>query len=94
MLPKPLRIVALAILVGSACGGPTATDSTPTCDQVAQKLVRLAIEDNNAEEAPPDLDGVNAGFSKQCRDASWSTERRTCLLEANTQEDTLACPLQ
>ena len=49
-------IAFLLLLIASACGASSSrTAAGPTCDQVGQKMVWLAMDDNGVAEAPPEL---------------------------------------
>ena len=81
------------VLVLAACGAPQqASSSAPSCDETAQHLLALANRDNQGHASPELADGIRAQFARDCRDQQWSTERRTCITSARSQEATLDCP--
>jgi hypothetical protein len=88
------RLVALFLF--ASCGGSQtpASKSADNCTKVAAHLVQLAMEDNETTERPPDIDGVEQEFIRQCKGNPWSEARRSCLLAAGSQDATLQCPLE
>lgn len=86
-------LAALTLLIALAgCGGGQAADSAPACPDVAEHMLALANRDNQGVADPELADGIRAEFARQCRDASWSAERRRCLAGAREQDETLRCP--
>jgi hypothetical protein len=87
-----LAVFGLAVF--AACGGAqSSSTSGDACSDVAAHMVVLAMNDNGTIERPPEMDGVEREFVQQCESAPWSAERRSCLLAAEDQEQTLNCPL-
>jgi hypothetical protein len=88
-----MRVVILVLV--AACGsGPEAAEPSaagPSCAEVAEHLIELAVADNQATGLPDDLAGLEAAIAETCTNESWSPERRLCLLAAPTQDDTLGC---
>jgi hypothetical protein len=84
--------VSLALL---ACGGARLSSTVVTsCDAVAQHLLELAERDNRDAASPSLAAGIRGEVSRQCRETPWSDSRKRCLLEAGTQDRSLACPAQ
>ena len=97
---------SLVLLLG--CGASRKSpgrepNQDPPCTAVARHLVALGILDNGlapslakaeviAENPPESLHGAEAEFRNQCSRDAWSSQRRTCLRDARSQEDTLRCP--
>ncbi len=92
MLSRTAFIVVVGL--GAGCGSkPTvAAPAAARCDAVADHLVSLAQQDNQAAPSPHLATGMRAEFIRQCEADPWSTARRDCLLAAADQEATLACP--
>ena len=90
LLRRNLPLVAwLAI----GCGSSASSVEAHSCENVAKAMVVLAMEDNGTERVPEELSGVRTEMTAQCKGDAWSKERRQCLAESKTQEDTLLCPL-
>lgn len=90
-----LTLFALMFTLTLGCGGPkTARDTGPSCEQVANHLLELANRDNQGSADPALSRGIVGESVRQCSDDGWSVARRTCLLNAPTQDDTLRCPAQ
>jgi len=90
---ESLCCVPLAAWLAIGCGPSASSVEAHSCENVAKALVVLAMEDNGTERVPDELSGARAEMTAQCQDDAWSKERRRCLAESKTQEDTLACPL-
>ena len=87
-----MKILLAIVLVG--CGAPGAVPADPAgpaCTAVADHLLELAERDNAARAGAPLATGIRAEALRQCDDTPWSAARRTCLLDASTQDDTLTC---
>jgi hypothetical protein len=82
-----MRLVALIAFVAGCGGTQKASPSGPGCAEVAAHLEELAVADNSGAEAPP---MTRAQLAHECQ--SWSAERRSCMLAAKTQEETIGCP--
>ena len=92
-MPRHVGLVVLLTCV-IACGGtqPAGSTATPDCASVAAHLVELAERDNAAEASTSLAANLAAELDRNCRDQAWSSERRTCLHQADNQEATLDCP--
>jgi hypothetical protein len=85
----------LALLVFAAgCGSKQSggEPAGPDCPTVAAHLVELAERDNAAEASASLSASLATELERSCRDQAWSSERRTCLAAARSQDETLACP--
>ena len=85
-------LAALVLALSLSCGGTQAASSDNMCEDVAAHLVELAMADNGTLERPPEMEGAEREFHQQCQSSPWSAERRSCLLAATDQEQTLSCP--
>ena len=84
------------VLALAACGGSQkpAAPAAPSCDDAAKQLLALANWDSQGRASPELAGGIRAQFARDCRDQHWSAERRTCIYNALSQEQTLDCPKQ
>ncbi|HVK73386.1 MAG TPA: hypothetical protein VM734_08680 [Kofleriaceae bacterium] len=88
-----VRALAAAVVVLAACGGAQRpADAGPSCDAVADHLLRLAEQDSQAAADPSLAAGIQGEAAHQCREQPWSAARRTCLLAAQTHDQTVDCP--
>jgi len=95
--------MVLAVSCGASRPRDETRDDDAPCPEVARHLVALTILDNGlastlakaermAEDPPEALEGAEAEFRNQCTRDAWSPDRRRCLRNAQTQEETLPCP--
>jgi hypothetical protein len=88
-------VMAIIIGVALGCGGakPAGQErDVPSCDEVAEHLMDLAVRGGEVEAGGELAVGVRAEHTRQCQEDNWSPERRRCLMAKATQEAALDCP--